>query len=80
MHPILILANQFPHVLAAGAVAALRNLIVDKRFERIGQGDIHGAHGPRLDDLANFGKIVLGSNRIALCFIRARLTIDQRYI
>jgi len=33
----LILADQFPNILAAGAVAALLDLLVDEALERIRQ-------------------------------------------
>ncbi len=44
MLPILILANQFPHIFAAGAVATLIHLVIDKGLQGVGQGDVHGAH------------------------------------
>jgi len=56
--PILIPANQFPHVFTAGAIAALLDLFVDERLQGFGQRDIHGAHGDKLDSLAKFGKHV----------------------
>jgi hypothetical protein len=53
---VLVFANQFAHVFAVGAVATLRHLAVDKRFERVGQRNVHGGHEGSLAILANFGK------------------------
>ncbi|KAG1250708.1 hypothetical protein G6F65_018633 [Rhizopus arrhizus] len=57
LEPILILANQFPDVLAAGAVATFRDLFVNERFQRVRKGDIHGAHSHSLGGLPKFGKM-----------------------
>jgi hypothetical protein len=40
----LIFANQCEYVFAAGVEPALAYLFIDKAFEGIRQGDIHGAH------------------------------------
>ena len=42
---IRVFADQLTHVLTAGAVPALGDLFVHEGFERIRQGDVHGAHG-----------------------------------
>ena len=56
MQPIRIPADQFADVLAAGAVTASRDLLVDEILEGLGQRDIHRAHDPTLGELAKFGK------------------------
>jgi hypothetical protein len=61
--PILIPADQFPHVFAAGAVAALRNLIVHESLERVGQKNIHGARESK--HLARIGKSAKSHQAIA---------------
>jgi hypothetical protein len=33
----------------------LADLLVDERFEAVGQGDVHRAHGASLGSLAKFG-------------------------
>jgi len=53
---VLLAADQLAHVLAAGAKAALADLLVDEGLERIRQGDVHGGHGGSLMCLPNFGK------------------------
>lgn len=56
VQPIPVVADQFPHIFAAGAVAALIDLLVDKGLERIRQGDVYRAHGARLEYLEKFGQ------------------------
>ncbi len=57
LQAILILADQFTHVLAARAVAALIDLLIDEGLERVREGDVHCTHGSRSVGLAKFGKI-----------------------
>src|SRR5690606_29532089 len=45
MQPVLVAADQCAHVLAAGAMAKLADLLVDEGLEAIGQRDVHRAHG-----------------------------------
>ena len=45
MLSVMFLANQFAHVFAAGAVPTLPDLLIDEGLERVGQGNVHGAHG-----------------------------------
>jgi hypothetical protein len=49
LQPVLILADQFAHALAAGAVTALADLSVDEGLQVIGQVNLHraGAQSPR---------------------------------
>lgn len=56
MLAILIPADQFAHIFAAGAVTALIDLLIHEGLERIRQGDVHRAHELRLDSLAKFGE------------------------
>lgn len=53
---ILIPSNQFPNVLAAGAIPSLTHLIVDEGLEGVRQGNIHRAHGHIVGCLAKFGE------------------------
>ena len=48
--PVLILTDQVSDVFATGLEAALYDLLIDKRLEGIGQGDVHVAHAVRLCD------------------------------
>ena len=65
MQPILILADQLAHIFATGAKATAGNLLVNKRLQRIGEGDVHRAHARILDALAKFGKPEFVSQRPA---------------
>ena len=58
MLPILILADQLAHVLAAGALAPLAYLFIHERLKGVGQGNVHRAHGVSLGCLAKFGKAI----------------------
>lgn len=60
MRPVVIPANQFADVFAAGAIAALLDLLVDECPQSLGQGDIHGTHAGKLGTLAKFGNSVAG--------------------
>lgn len=48
LEPILIPADQLAHILAAGAVTALADLLVHEGLEAVGQGNVHRAHVRRL--------------------------------
>lgn len=56
MLPVVVLANQLANILAAGAVSALTDLLVDEGLERFGQGNVHGAYREGLDTLPKIGK------------------------
>src|SRR3546814_7323568 len=55
MLTVLVLADQFAHVFTTGAVPTLIDLFVHEALQRIGKGDVHGAHA-RQPLLAKFGK------------------------
>ncbi|MNT68677.1 hypothetical protein D3C72_2069280 [compost metagenome] len=55
MHPILIAANQLPHILAAGAESTLTDLLVYESLQAVGKGDVHRAHNVSVGALAKFG-------------------------
>jgi len=58
---ILVPADELAHVLAAGAVAALSDLLIDEGLQCVRQGDVHRAHGVNVGRLASFGSIRAGS-------------------
>jgi hypothetical protein len=53
---ILVFANQLAYILAARAVSAFDDLLVNKGFERFWQGNVHGRHGGSPAILPKFGK------------------------
>jgi hypothetical protein len=55
--PVLVFADQFSNVLAAGAKPTLADLLINERLECFGEGNVHRAHAASLDILAKFGKI-----------------------
>ncbi|MEJ0003667.1 MAG: hypothetical protein WDN30_09045 [Pararobbsia sp.] len=60
MLALLIPADQFADIFAAGAVPAFDNLIVDKTLQRLGEGNVHRAHDTYASSLAKFGKSICG--------------------
>jgi hypothetical protein len=58
--PILVPPNQLANVFTAGAITALLDLLVDECPQSLGQRDVHGAHGRKLDGMAKFGKHLAG--------------------
>src|SRR4029434_564373 len=42
---LLLVADEFSNVLAAGAIAALSHLLIDKSLEGVWKRNVHGGHG-----------------------------------
>lgn len=53
---LILFMNEFTNVFTARAITTLGHLIIHKRLQRIGKGNIHCAHDPMLVILAKFGK------------------------
>jgi hypothetical protein len=54
--PVLVFAYEFAHIFTAGPKTARVDLFIDKGFESLGQGYVHGAHRLILGWMAKFGK------------------------
>jgi hypothetical protein len=57
----------------------LTDLLINEGLERVGQGDIHGAHAGRLVGMTKFGKVVRCGQFRSLGYDAAR-SVWQRHL